>query len=436
VPRSRRSVLVRLFSHPGPGKRERRPARNCDPRIHARRTIDATARAAQAARVPRVFNTAGPNDPQRHFTVPASSRLPGVRRLVDQGLCFALHAPRGTGKTTSLLALCRELTAEDTYVAVVISMEAGAAFPKDLGAAELAILDAWRDRARAWLPAELQPPIWADAPPGNRIGSALRAWAQAAPRPLVVFLDGIDALQGDVLISVLRQIRDGFPDRPRHFPHALALVGLLSTASFFFNIKAESITLRNFTREEVGALYGQHTAETGQPFLPEAVDRAFHLTQGQPWLVNALARQLTEELVPERAEPIAIAHVDQASEILIRRQDTHLDSLIERVREPRVRAIVEPMLAGDTLGDVPEDDRRFAVDLGLVRRSESGGLDEVAPHLVLMAFLHRVVNGGTIEREYAIGRGRMDLCLRHAGETLATTTGEARLGALLGCREP
>jgi hypothetical protein len=37
-----------------------------------------------------------------------------------------------------------------------------------------------------------------------------------------------------------------------------------------------------------------------------------------------------------------------------------------------------------------------------------------------MAFLHRVVNGGgSITREYAIGRGRMDLCLRHAGATLA-----------------
>jgi hypothetical protein len=35
---------------------------------------------------------------------------------------------------------------------------------------------------------------------------------------------------------------------------------------------------------------------------------------------------------------------------------------------------------------------------------------EVAPHLVLMAFLDRVVNGGgRVEREYALGRGRMDL---------------------------
>jgi hypothetical protein len=44
---------------------------------------------------------------------------------------------------------------------------------------------------------------------------------------------------------------------------------------------------------------------------------------------------------------------------------------------------------------------------------------EIAPHLVLMAFLHRVINGGgTLEREYAIGWGRMDLCLRYGAVTL------------------
>ena len=37
----------------------------------------------------------------------------------------------------------------------------------------------------------------------------------------------------------------------------------------------------------------------------------------------------------------------------------------------------------------------------------------------MMAFLHRVVNGGgTLEREYALGTERMDLCLKYGGETL------------------
>jgi hypothetical protein len=36
-----------------------------------------------------------------------------------------------------------------------------------------------------------------------------------------------------------------------------------------------------------------------------------------------------------------------------------------------------------------------------------------------MAFLHRVANGGgTLEREYAIGNDRMDLCLRYRKTTI------------------
>jgi hypothetical protein len=43
--------------------------------------------------VPRFFNTAGPNQPERHYTLPALARLPQIRELIDQGLYFVLHAP-------------------------------------------------------------------------------------------------------------------------------------------------------------------------------------------------------------------------------------------------------------------------------------------------------------------------------------------------------
>jgi hypothetical protein len=447
----------------------------------------------------RWFNTAGPCRADDHYMLPAVRRLPQVRRLVDQESYFVVHAPRQVGKTTALLSLAQELIAESRYVSLLVSMEVGAAFPHDVGAAELAVLSDWRRDIRAQLPAELQPPAFPDAPEGGRISAALESWAKAiAPKPLVIFLDEIDALRGEVLISVLRQLRSGYRNRPGHFPASLALIGLrdvrdyklaatgdetLGTASPF-NIKVESLTLLNFTRDEVAELYGQHTADTGQQFLPEAVDRAFYWTQGQPWLVNALARQMVETLVPDTSQALTAVHVSEAKEILIRRQDTHLDSLAERLREPRVRRIIEPMLAGQSLGDVPADDLRFVQDLGLVRIAPAGGVEianpiyreiiprvlantpfaslppqrttpwlradgrldterlmdaflsfwrqhgqpllgsapyhEIAPHLVLMAFLHRVANGGgTLEREYAIGTGRMDLCLRHGPDTLA-----------------
>lgn len=447
--------------------------------------------------MPRWFNTAGPCRPEIHYMLPALTRLPEVRRLVTQESYFVVHAPRQVGKTTALLAFALELTAAGKHVAILVSMETGAAFPRDTGAAELAILESWRRAADAQLPADLQPPPFPEASPGSRIGAALAAWAKAAPKPLVVFLDEIDALRGDGLISVLRQLRDGYRERPARFPASLALIGLRDVRDYKiavegddrlvtsspFNIKVRSLTLRNFTANEVADLYAQHTADTGQHFEPEAVQRAFDLTQGQPWLVNALAKVAVEELVTAIADPVRRADIDRAKEILIDRQETHLDSLADRLREPRIRAIIEPMMAGSIPGALPPDDVRFAVDLGLVRITEGGGLEvanpiyreilirelaftsraslpqikptwlrpdgrldpdrlrdaflafwrqhgqpllatapyhEIAPHLVLMAFLHRVVNGGgTIEREYAIGKGRMDLCVRYGPDTLA-----------------
>ncbi|MGF1516007.1 MAG: ATP-binding protein, partial [Elainellaceae cyanobacterium] len=443
------------------------------------------------------FNTAGPCKADIHYRLPPLGRLPQVNRLVAQQGYFVLHAPRQTGKTTAMLHLAQQLSASGEYAAVMLSVEVGAAFPNDLDGAEQAILNSWRSQAENRLPGDLQPPPWSSVPPGQRIQSALQTWAKASPRPLVVLVDEVDVLRDDVLVSVLRQLRAGYPDRPEGFPHALALVGVrdvrdykvasggssrLNTASPF-NIKVASLTLRNFNLEEVAQLYGQHICATGQRFDEDATQRVFELTQGQPWLVNALAKEVVEELVPDAGTAIAVDDIEQAKEILIQRQDTHLDSLTSILREERVRSVLGPMLAGQELGDISSDDRQFLVDLGLVVRSPEGGLTpanpiyrevlpralasgpqdslpmihptwlttmgeldvdrllqaflsfwrqhgqpllksapyhEIAPHLVLMAFLHRVVNGGgTLEREYAIGSDRMDLCLRYGEVTLA-----------------
>ncbi len=417
------------------------------------------------------------------------ARLPKVQRLIDQQGYFIIHAPRQVGKTTAMLSLAQQLTASGQYTAVLLSVETGASKPS-LEQAESAILTAWKGAIRAWLPSELHP-NWSNLPIGSRISAALQTWAESSPRPLIVFIDEIDALQGDILIGLLRQLRDGFSRRPNHFPHALALISLrdirdykmasgeseqLNTASPF-NIKVASLTMRNFNVDEVAELYQQHTRDTGQIFTADAIVRAFELTQGQPWLVNALAKEIVEELLPNPANPIEVAHINQAKEILIQRRDTHIDSLAERLQETRIRSIIAPMLAGQELINVAADDVQFVLDLGLCVMDPQGGLSianpiyqevlprvlaitstaslpkiqpswltldgeldpeilltafldfwrqhgqpllksvsyhEIAPHIVLMAFLHRVVNGsGTLEREYAIGSDRMDLCLRY-----------------------
>ena len=438
----------------------------------------------------RRFNTAGPCDARRHYTIPPESRLPAARRLAVQGDYFTLHAPRQTGKTTLLRALAKSLTAEGEFAALHFSCEVAEPHGEDIAAAERAAYASLCWSAGNHLPPELQPPPATEQPPGTLLLAQLTTWARACPRPLVLFFDEIDALRGGSLMAVLRQLRAGFGDRPDSFPHSVCLCGLrdvreykaasggdptrLGTSSPF-NIKVESLRLGIFTEGEARSLLAQHASDTGQEFTPAAVDRALELSGGQPWLLNALAREVVEKLAVPPSDPITEAHLDEAKERLILARQTHLDSLVARLHEPRIRRVLEPLLAGDSVGgDEYDDDIRFARDLGLVApRSPlrvanpiyrevmvrvlsaaaedqivveprsfvlpDGTLDvrrvldefaafwrehgevltaglsyhEVAPQLVLMAWLQRIVNGGGyIDREYGVGRGRIDLLLR------------------------
>ena len=71
------------------------------------------------------FNTAGPCQPEVHYTLPCTQRLPQLKRLIDQRSYFVIHAPRQTGKTTAMLTLAQELTASGKYTAVLLSLEVG-----------------------------------------------------------------------------------------------------------------------------------------------------------------------------------------------------------------------------------------------------------------------------------------------------------------------
>ncbi|WP_304608713.1 hypothetical protein [Hyalangium versicolor] len=423
--------------------------------------------------------------------IPAERRLPEVPGLVEQMGYFVVHAPRQTGKTTAIRALAEGLTASGRYAALYFSCEVGEASGDDFGSAQRSILREVYRRAELALPPPLRPPPFTFEGDEGLLLTNLSAWARFCPQPLVLFFDEIDALRGQSLISVLRQLRAGFSDRPTAFPASVALCGLrdvrdykaasggdpnrLGTASPF-NIKLESLRLGDFTREEVAELYAQHTADTGQVFTPEALARAFELTRGQPWLVNALAREIIERMAVPASEPIMVEHIETAKERLILERATHLDSLVARLNEPRVRSILEPVLAGTlgTEGDSYLDDLQYVRDLGLCAPNNpvrvanpiyheviarvlasgpeskvlaeprsfvlpDGRLDfekllrefaafwqehgevlaagvpyhEAAPQLVLMAFLQRVINGGGfVDREYGVGRGRIDLLVR------------------------
>jgi hypothetical protein len=107
--------------------------------------------------------------------------------------------------------------------------------------------------------------------------------------------------------------------------------------------------------------------------LDAAIERAWYWSEGQPWLVNALAYESVVNILKnDYSRPVTSDIVDQAAENLIKRRDTHLDSLLERLKEPRVRAVMEPIIIGaDFIPiDVPPDDIRYTEDLGILKNND------------------------------------------------------------------
>ena len=340
--------------------------------------------------IPKFFNTAGPIQPDIHYNIEPLSRieLDEIEQLIYQRKYFILHAPRQTGKTSCLLALRDYLNARGEFIAVYANVEAGQAMRNRVDEVVTAFCYRIAAEADIILKGTMARDIYrqvASTPASELITSFMAALCEALDRPLVLFIDEIDALVGDSLVSVLRQIRAGYANRPAHFPQTIILCGIrdvrdyrivlsnqdIVTGGSAFNIKAESLHLGNFTKEEIRELYLQHTAATGQEFDEACFPLIWEATEGQPWLVNALGYEVTMRMKENRDRSIRIIPemIYRAQEQIIYRRDTHIDILIDKLREERVRRVIAPILAGDTDADeslMPQDDVQYVADMGLI----------------------------------------------------------------------
>ncbi len=71
----------------------------------------------------------------------------------------------------------------------------------------------------------------------------------------------------------------------------------------------------------------------------------------------------------DRTIPIIPEMIYRAQEQIIDRRDTHIDLLIDKLREERVRRVIAPMLACETEADenlIPQDDVQYVADMGLI----------------------------------------------------------------------
>jgi hypothetical protein len=441
----------------------------------------------------KTFCIAGPIIEEDHYFIPQRLNRAVWDQYIEGKFYFLLHAPRQSGKTSAIREYARHINEEGKFSALYMSTEPAHIAANDIERTVYWLLTQLARQVRIQLPHEKaiyefaqsllkQSPIIEDA-----FYQFLEYWSENSLKPIILFFDEVDGLVEKSLVFLLKQLRTGYVNRPAHFPQSVCLIGVRNLQDYKlqsidekekgvllspFNIVADSVVLENFTRAQVGALYEQHTKETGQSFTEEALDTAYCLTQGQPWLVNALAYQACFRDVTDRAQLITKEIIEKAKDQLIARRDTHISALVDRLYEPRVRDIIDAIISGSDPTSFNPDDIEYVRDLGLLKDQSweianpiyqqvipraltyvlqeilpfktswyldaAGNLDMKSllkaftqffrenaeayskkleyrksfPHLLLMAFMQRIINGGgKIHREYALGRKRVDLLI-------------------------
>ncbi|MCB1621159.1 MAG: AAA-like domain-containing protein [Thiothrix sp.] len=384
----------------------------------------------------KYFNTAGPIIPEDHYHIDLLWRLDWdeIRHLIASKKYFVLHAPRQTGKTSTLLAMMQALNAAGQYQALYVNIEAAQAARQDAEAGLAIICETIASTAVIYgIQPELEAlttQLLAEKQARSVLTILLSRWAQRSDKPIVLMLDEVDALVGDTLISLLRQIRAGYAQRPRAFPQSIILCGVrdvrdyrihtsdreIITGGSAFNIKATSLVMGNFNPDEVQALYQQHTEETGQTFADRIFPLLWEDTRGQPWLVNALGYEMTWEdrQARDRSMPITLEHYRAARERLIRSRQTHLDQLADKLREPRVQRVIGAILAGNNTleGVVREDDLQYIEDLGLIIRKPQVRIANAIYREIIPREITAPVQDGITNQEtvwYVLPDGRLDI---------------------------
>lgn len=444
----------------------------------------------------RRFCTTGSIDPEHYYFIPRRLDWQLLEDLVQSMLYFSIHAPRQSGKSTAAQEYVKYLKSRGQYKAVYCSLDGARNTGDDEDKANRAILCALETSIADAYPEDAEILQYfremetSSHLPREAVRFCLKYWCKNSTKPIVLFLDEVDGLDEKPLVLFLAQIRSGFEQDRRNnaFPRSMGLISMRHIKDYQvpkgniegerryspFNIISRFIRLEDFSEREVEELLCQHTQETGQKFHADAIAEIYRLSQGQPWLVNALAEQACFQDVLDRAKPITSEIIQHAKSRLILGHQTHIDNLLERLKEPRVRYVVDAVLAGEehimhrnvadveytrNLGILKQKAFEFANpiyqeviprilsqaiqdeilqstawyldtegSLNMVRLLEAFtqfyrenaeallpniSYHESYPHLLLMAFLQRIINGGgEIIREFALGKKSADLFIK------------------------
>lgn len=278
----------------------------------------------------RIFNTSGPCDPEKHYTVMREELVAKGQDLVEQGRYFTIFAPRQAGKTTYFQLLLRQLETQG-YTPIWISFEGLKTLPRpkfyqalhhrldqEFTAQDIATTQTIEDQFDLQLYLEQ---------------------VSTQSKTIVLIIDEFEDVAAEVLSELMHLFRALYQKRQFHKLHALILVGVSTIAELVlssaspFNV-VDELRIPYFTFAEVQGLIEQHSRETSQPFAPLVVQAIYDNTIGQPGLVCALCYYLVTVLVPDRSQSVTMDEFYATlKHFLTERFDKNIVNIVQKARE-------------------------------------------------------------------------------------------------------
>ncbi|MBC8233554.1 AAA-like domain-containing protein, partial [bacterium] len=300
----------------------------------------------------RNFCAGGPIPKEGYYVLRDRPEISEIIDKVEKGRYFVIYAPRQVGKTSLIQEVVQKLSDDSEYLPLYLTFQN---FDQKINKE-----DFYRELARTLL-FEIQISLKNKNVENLIEVDESEIYSQLSftkfmetlhgqiPHHLCLFIDEFEDIPKDVLDGFLRTLRGIYLKKQRdenyNILHSMGVIGVRSISQMTFartsspfNIH-ESISISNFTTEQVKELLMQYSKETGEVFSEEVIEFIADKTGGQPYLVNLVAKILTTEIKPyTENRPITIPNTENAyMKMLTMRGNSNLDSIRKRIRDANNR---------------------------------------------------------------------------------------------------
>ena len=367
----------------------------------------------------RNFCAGGPIPKEGYYVLRDRPEISEIIDKVEKGRYFVIYAPRQVGKTSLIQEVVQKLSDDSEYLPLYLTFQN---FDQKINKE-----DFYRELARTLL-FEIQISLKNKNVENLIEVDESEIYSQLSftkfmetlhgqiPHHLCLFIDEFEDIPKDVLDGFLRTLRGIYLKKQRdenyNILHSMGVIGVRSISQMTFartsspfNIH-ESISISNFTTEQVKELLMQYSKETGEVFSEEVIEFIADKTGGQPYLVNLVAKILTTEIKPyTENRPITIPNTENAyMKMLTMRGNSNLDSIRKRIRDANNRKrLMSIITRGNVRYNVNDEILEELITFGIIQEKDGYCIISNPAYAHAIIYSYMPWNNGTPEEFFPDG---------------------------------